>query len=128
MSRSVKEQIKSGLRVGGSLAMFFIAMAPLIDGLRRVVWTAPRHHLAWSPIGWVELILAAGLLASTAKVWMQWLAGCMLFGLFKGVWFLIAGSSIPGPELAWAVIVFSVTLALMLSIALRETLLLIESP
>ncbi len=62
MSRSVKEQVMTGLRFGGSLAVFFIAMAPLVDGWRRVVWAAPPHQLVWSPIGWVELIVAAALL------------------------------------------------------------------
>jgi hypothetical protein len=68
MSRSVKEQVKSGLRLGGGLAVFLVAMAPLVDGLRRVVWAAPSHQLLWSPIGLAELIVAAGLLVSTAQV------------------------------------------------------------
>jgi hypothetical protein len=124
MDRSVKEQVKSGLRIGGGLAASLVAMAPLVDGLRRVAWAAPPHQLAWSPIGWVELIVAATLLVPTAKMWMQWFAGCLLFGIIKGVSMLLTGGSIPRSELATPVIFFVATLVLMGSIALRGTTLL----
>jgi hypothetical protein len=121
MGRSVKEQVKSGLRLGGGLAVFFVAMAPLVDGLRRVVWAAPPHKLVWSPIGWVELIVAATLMVPTAKIWMQWAAGCMLFGSIKGVFMLIMGGPISRSELAVPVIFCVASLVLMGSIALRGT-------
>ena len=124
MGRSVREQVKSGLRLGGGLAVFFVAMAPLVDGLRRVVWAAPQHQLVWSPIGCVEFIAAATLLVPTAKVWMQWFAGCLLFGSIKGVFLLITGGPIPRSELAVPVIFFVATLVLMGSIALRGATLL----
>jgi len=125
MGRSVKEQVKSGLRLGGGLAVFFVALAPLVAGLRRVVWAAPPRHLVWSePIGWVELIVAATLLVLMAQVWMQWFAGCLLFGIVKGVFMLLAGGPIPRSELAIPVVFFVATLVLMASIGLRGTTLL----
>lgn len=124
MGRSVKEQVKSGLRLGGGLAAFLVAMAPLGDGLRRVVWTAPPHQLVWSSLGWIELIVAATLLVPTAKMWMQWFAGCLLFGIVKGVFMLLTGGPIPRSELAIPVIFFVATLVLMASIGLRGTTLL----
>jgi hypothetical protein len=121
MGRSVKEQVKSGLRLGGGLAVFFVAMAPLVDGLRRVAWAVPTNHFVWSPIGWVELIVAATLLVSAAKMWMQWFAGCMLFGSIKAVFMFITGGPIPRSELAVLVIFFVASLILMVSIAQRGT-------
>lgn len=125
MNQSVKEQVKSGLRLGGGLAVFLVAMAPLVDGLRRVVWAAPPHQLLWSdPISWVELIVAAVLLASTAQVWVQYLAGCMVFACVKGVVIFAAGTPISRTETAGLVFVFLVTLMLMVSLILRGVMLL----
>lgn len=124
MSQSVKEQVKSGLRLGGGVAVFLVAMAPLVDGLRRVVWEAPPHQLVWSPIGCVEFVLAASLLVSTAPVWMYLIAGCMLIGSIKGVLVFVAGAPISRLEAAGLVFVFLVTLILIGSIAVRGTTLL----
>jgi hypothetical protein len=120
MGRSVKEQVKSGLRLGGGLAVFFLAMAPLADGLRRVVWAAPPHRLLWAqPIGWVELIVAAALLFYTARIWMQWIAGCVLIGSIKGIVVFIAGAPISRLESAEVVIAFLATLVPMVAIGVR---------
>jgi hypothetical protein len=121
MSRSVKDQVKSGLRLGGGVAVFLVTMAPLADGLRRVVWAAPPHQLLWSSIGLAEIIVAAGLLISTAQVWVHFFGGCMLVGTIKGVFALMVGTSIPRLELAWAVVIFSVTLVLLVAIISRGT-------
>ncbi|MGA2235457.1 MAG: hypothetical protein ABSG23_08290 [Terriglobales bacterium] len=72
----------------------------------------------------MELIVAATLLVLMAQVWMQWFAGCILFGLIKGVFMFIIGGPIPRSELVEPVIFFVVTLVLMVSIALRGTTLL----
>jgi hypothetical protein len=99
--RPVKEQIKSGLRLVGGLAAFFVALAPLVDGLRRIVWAAPAHQLAWRhPIGWLELIVAAAILTSTAGIWMQWAAGVMLIASLKGIFMMLVGGPNPPPHLA----------------------------
>lgn len=120
MGRSVREQVKSGLRLGGSLAVFFLAMGPLVDGLRRVVWAAPPHQLLLAePIGWVELIVAAALLFYTARVWMLYIAGCMLIGSTKGIVVFLAGAPISRLESSEAVIVFLATLIPMVAIGVR---------
>ena len=120
MARPVKEQIKSGLRLGGGLALFFVAMAALADGLRRTVWEAPAPQLACSQmIGWMELIVAAALLVYTAGIWMQWAAGCMLIGSIKGIFVMLKGGPNPPPHLAALVGFGAVSLVLMAGIALR---------
>jgi hypothetical protein len=45
----------------------------------------------------------------------------MLFGTIKGVFALVAGGPTPRLELAWAVIIFSVTLVLIVGVILRGT-------
>jgi hypothetical protein len=94
MNVSVKDQVKRGLRLGGGVAVFLLALAPLIDGLRRVVWAAPQHQLLLNPIGWMELFVAAALLVSTARIWVYYLAGCMVFGVVKALVVLISGNQI----------------------------------
>lgn len=67
--------------------------------------------MLWAePIGWVELIVAAALLFYTARVWMQWIAGCMLIGSMKGIVVFIAGAPTSRLESAEVVIVFLATL------------------
>jgi hypothetical protein len=120
MGRSVKEQVKSERRLGGGLAMFFLAMAPLVDELRRVAWAAPPHRLLWAqPIGWVELIVAAALLFYTARIWMQWIAGCVLIGSIKGIVVFIAGAPISRLESAEVLIALLATLVPMVAIGVR---------
>lgn len=117
MKHSVQKQVKSGLRLGGGLVVFLIAMAPLIDGLRRIVWSSPSHQLLWrEPIGWLELVIAAALLASTARVWVQYLAGCMVFACVKGIVMFTVGTPISRQATAGLVFVFLITLVLMVSI------------
>ncbi|SRR6266481_876526 len=90
MKDSVMRQIKSGLRWGGGLAVFLIALIPLVDGLRRTVWAAHAHQHV-EPIGWLELVFAAVLFASTASIWAYYLLGCMVFGAIKGIALLAMG-------------------------------------
>jgi hypothetical protein len=120
MARSVKNQIRRSLRLGIGLATFFVAMAPLVDGLRRILWEPSPPQLAWTQvIGWLELLVAAALLIYTTGVWMQWVAGCMLIGSLKGISMMLMGGPNPPPHLATSVGFFVVTLVLMAGIALR---------
>lgn len=50
------------------MAVFLVAILPLVDGLRRTIWAAHAHQPI-EPIGWMELVVAAALFASTANVW-----------------------------------------------------------
>ena len=100
MGRTVKEQIKSGVRRGIGFGSFLIAAMLLGLGMSRVVWSvgAQRHIVWWEPIGWAELLAAALLLVLTANVWWQLLAGFMLFGCFKGVVIFITGRDLFAPH------------------------------
>ena len=109
-----------GLRWGGGLAVFLIAMLPLVDGLRRTVWAAHAHQPV-EPIGLLELVIAAILFASTANVWVYYLLGCMVFGAIKGI-ALIAmgggGAPLLTSELALFILVATL---LLVSLVLRPT-------
>lgn len=120
MRTRVKDQIATGLRLGGALAVSIIALIPLVDGLRRVVWAAPSDRPPWSvPLGWLELIVAAALFVSTAHVLVQFLAGCMIFALVKGIVVLVRGAPTARFDSAEMLLVFSITLALLMNIMIR---------
>jgi hypothetical protein len=122
MKQSVKRQIKNGLRLGGGLAVFLIAMLPLVDGLRRVVWASPPHQLVLAePIGWLELTVAAALFISTAQVWVKYLLGCMIFGAVKGIALLITGGTSPPLEIAELLLFIFASIVLLVGIVLRGT-------
>lgn len=92
MKDSVRQQIRSGLRWGGGLAVFLVAMLPLVDGLRRTVWAAHSDQRV-EPIGWLEILVAGAMFASTASVWVYYLLGCMVFGAIKGIALVAMGGS-----------------------------------
>jgi hypothetical protein len=92
MHRSVKEQARSGLRLGIGAGAFLIAMMLLGSGLTRVVSLVPPHHLVWSDwLGWVEISLACVMLLATAQVWFWLVGGYALFGLGKSILVLVSG-------------------------------------
>ncbi len=122
-SGTVKEQAKSGLRLGIGLGLFLIAGMLLSSGMGRVVWSAsPPQYVVWpEPIGWLELTVATAILLSTAGVWWMLLAGCMTLGSVKCVIVLLTGRDVfaphdPFPRLeAVELLVFAVaSVALML--------------
>jgi hypothetical protein len=98
-SGTVKEQAKSGLRLGIGLGLFLIAGMLLSSGMGRVVWSAsPPHYVLWpEPVGWLELTLATAILLSTAGVWWMLLAGCMVLGSVKCVIVLLTGRNVFAP-------------------------------
>jgi hypothetical protein len=95
-SGTVKEQAKSGLRLGIGLGLFLIAGMLLSSGMGRVVWSAaPPHYVVWpEPIGWLEFTVATAILLSTAGVWWMLLAGCMVLGSVKCVIVLLSGGDV----------------------------------
>lgn len=122
MKQSVKRQIKSGLRLRRGLAVFLIAMLPLVDGLRRVVWAAPPHQLLLAePIGWLELIVAGVLFVSTAQVWVKYLLGCMVIGGVKGIVLFITGGASSRLEIAELLLFVLATVVPLVGIVLRST-------
>src|SRR5271170_6307416 len=93
MAQTMKEQVKSGIRLGIGFGSFLIAVMLLGAGMSRVVWSAiAPHDIVWrEPIGWAELLSAAVILFATADVWWQLLAGYMFVGCVKGVVVFITG-------------------------------------
>jgi hypothetical protein len=122
MKDSTKRQVWKGLRWGGGLAVFLVAMLPLVDGLRRTVWAAHARQPV-EPIGWLELIVAAALFASTANVWVYYVLGCMVFGAIKGVALLVMGAGVP-LQTAGLLLCVVVATVLLVSIVLNPITLL----
>jgi len=84
MKPSTKKQIKNGLRIGGGIGLFWVAAMLLgvaVDGLR----AAPDHLRLW-PDGAIAaglIALATVILLLTARVWILYIAGCLLFAIPK---------------------------------------------
>jgi hypothetical protein len=118
MKDSTKRQVWNGLRWGGGLAVFLVAILPLVDGLRRTVWAAHAHQPI-EPIGWMELVVAAALFASTANVWVYYLLGCMVFGGIKGIALLVMGGGGSPLQTSALLLCILVAILLLVSIVLR---------
>jgi len=103
MEQTMKEQVKSGIRLGIGCGSFLVAAMLLSAGMGRVVWSAVApYHIVWrEPIGWAELLAAAVILFSTADVWWQLLAGYMFVGCVKGVVVFITGRDLFSPHSAF---------------------------
>jgi len=94
MKASTKTQIKNGLRVGGRLGLFFIAAMILgvaIDGLQ-----AGAGHLKPWPDGAIAaslIALATVIVLLTARVWILYIAGCLLFAIPKCLILIASGKN-----------------------------------
>jgi hypothetical protein len=123
MKDSVRRQVRNGLRWGGGLAVFLVAMLPLVDGLRRTVWAVHARQPV-EPIGWLELVVAAALFASTANVWVYYLLGSMVFGAIKGIALIAMGGGVAPLQTSELLLFIFVAILLLVSIVLRPTTLL----
>ena len=93
MEKTTKQQIVSGLRIGGSLGAFLIGGMLMGNGLGRIAGAGSQ--VAWGDwIGWAQIVLAAAILLLTARVWLIALAGYLLFGTLKSL-ILVATGSFP---------------------------------
>ena len=93
MEKSTKQQIVSGLRIGGSLGAFLIGGMLMGNGLGRIVGSAGSHQIVWADwIGWAELVLAAAILLLTARTWLMLLGGYLLFDALKSLILFATGS------------------------------------
>jgi len=117
----VKEQIQSGLRLGAGLGVFLIGGLLLSHVRTRLEVLSSYHQTGWSDwTVWLEVILSVGLLFSTAHVWYQWLAGCLVFGILKGLIALVTGrdifplSQVPATQLASLTVVAYCIVTLLL--------------
>jgi hypothetical protein len=99
MKASTKTQIKSGLRVGGQLGLFFIAAMILgvaIDGIQ-----AGAGHLKPWPDGAIAaglIAMAMAILLLTARVWILYIAGCLLFAIPKCLMLIASGRNFYSPH------------------------------
>jgi hypothetical protein len=100
MKPSTKRQVKNGLRLGGGIGGFFIAamlVGVTIDGLQS---EAPEHLRFW-PDGAIAgglLALAVVILVLTARVWIIYIAGCLLFAIPKIVTVIVSGKDFYSPH------------------------------
>ena len=93
MKPSTTNQIRSGLRLGGGIGAFFIAamlMGIAMDGLDSVTPGGFRF--------WPDGAIAAGLIGLavvimifTARVWVLYIAGCLLFAIPKCLVVIVSG-------------------------------------
>lgn len=92
VAKSVKEQIQSGLRLGAGLGAFLISGFVVSDARSRIQLLSSYHHKGWTDwVVWLELVIITVLLLSSVHVWFQWLAGCSVFGILKGLVGLFVG-------------------------------------
>jgi hypothetical protein len=128
MGRSVKVQIRSGLRLGAGLGVFLVAAILLGHTRTRLEVLSSYHQNGWSDwVVWLEVILGVGLLFSAVHVWYQWLAGCLLFGIVKAFMALVTGTAVfpmrqlPPTRTVSLMVVVYCTVSLLLLIRFMET-------
>src|SRR5262245_32671861 len=99
MSRTIEEQIQSGVKLAGGIVLFAVCILLLTYGLD-AVWPDVRSgHSGWLTwIGWVELLSAFVLIPLTMHLWLQFFAGCSLFGVLNGIWAAVIGRSWHSPH------------------------------
>lgn len=100
MSRTVGEQVKTGFRLAGGIILFCASLFLLTYGVD-AVWS-DGHLVSSAWLGWVELSLAAVLIPLTMDLWIQFFAGCVLFGFLKSVLVTIAGRDWFPPRLPFS--------------------------
>jgi hypothetical protein len=101
MKPSTRKQIKNGLRLGGSMGAFLIAIMLMGIGVDRLQ-SGPPGQLRFWPDGAVDgglIGLALLILVSTARVWVIYLAGCFLFAIPKVLVVIVSRRDFysPGP-------------------------------
>jgi hypothetical protein len=125
MTRPVKEQVKTGLRLAGGVVLFVLSVLLLAYGLDAVWLAAPSGHVAWGAwIGLGELLVAAMLIPLTVHLWLQFFAGCVGFAFLKSVVVIFAGKDWYSPHVPFSrleatemTIFFGATLALIIRFA-----------
>jgi len=99
MKPSTRRQIRNGLRIAGGMGLFLIAAMILgvaIDGLQ-----AGAGHLRLWPNGAIALgliVLVTAILVLSARVWILYIAGCLLFALPKCFIVIASGRDFYSPH------------------------------
>ena len=94
MAQTIREQAKRGVRVGGGIAAFLVALIPLGDGFRRIWLANIPPQFSFSGFGLVELTLAGAILIVTAHLWLPYFGGCIVLGFLQGLIVLSSGKSL----------------------------------
>jgi len=100
MNPTTEKQIKNGLRIGGGIGALFIAAMMIgiaVEGLQNI---APGHLRLWPDaiIASGLIGLAAVIMAFTARVWILYIGGCLLFAIPKLLIVAIGGRSSYSPH------------------------------
>jgi hypothetical protein len=100
MKPSIKRQIRNGLRVGGGIGAFWIAAMLIgvsMEGLQSV---APGHVRLWPDVAVAGglIVLAAGIMMLTARIWVLYLAGCLLVAIPKCLIVITSGRDFYSPH------------------------------
>ena len=94
------KQVKSGLRLGAGIGLFLVAVATLGFVLDRVNDAAPGHLRFWpgGVIAGILIALSVGILVLTARVWILYIGGCLLFAVEKSLMVIANGRSFYSPH------------------------------
>ena len=93
MKASTKRQIRNGLRSGGSLGLFFIAAMLFGIALDGMDAQTSGHFRLW-PDGIITtglIVLAAAITLLTAREWILYIGGCLLFAIPKCLLVMASG-------------------------------------
>ncbi len=99
MKPSTTKQIRTGLWLGVSLGLFLIAI--MLAGVSvDTLFPTPRQAPIFKSaiIAWILLIVAATIMVFTARVWVLYIAGCLLFAIPKSLIMLASGSDFCAPH------------------------------
>ncbi len=97
MSTSVTKQILNGLRFTATGFLGLILLFVLFDGELRVDGCIHGGESATGLLGTGELLFVAVALWLTIRVWSPWAAAVAFLGALKGMFGLIAGTSLMPP-------------------------------
>ena len=105
MSRTVLQQVKSGIGLAVGILVFIAGAGLTLSGLELVLAKATPLSLVWSPKGWVLLASSFVLLLAMAPYWYKFFAGCAILGFLKALFSIVTGRSVysasePVPRLA----------------------------
>lgn len=100
MKPSTRKQIKSGLRLGGGMGAFLVAVILIGIGVERLQSVAPGQLRFWpdEAVDGGLIGLALLILIITARVWVIYLAGCFLFAIPKSLAVIVSGRDFYSPH------------------------------
>lgn len=100
MTPKTERQIKNGLRLGGGIGAFLIAAVLIGIAIDRLTDAAPGQLKLWPDVAIATglIALAAVILIITARIWILYIAGCLLFAIPKFLIVAVSGRSLYSHE------------------------------